>query len=363
MPRSLSPLTIGQHTARYPIVQGAMAVRVSGAGLAGAVANAGGVGVISSLGLGLVSPYFNVQPRRGNFFIANRLALADELQKARAISPSGIIGVNVLVATKDYPVLVQVAIEQGANLIITAAGVPLTLPEYTADNPDVALVPMVCGLEAVQTICQTWKQDYDRLPDAFIVENSKTVGGHIGTTCEDSNRGIESLIPQIQNYLQNQLGVNIPLIATGGIWDRADIDRMLALGARGVQVGTRFITTEECDADHRYKEFHLHAHPEDVVVVPSPVGKPARALRNAFTDQAVTSASNHQQRCVANCLERCLCRDNHKTYCVLQALSNAAMGDVDNGLVFSGANVGRAKRILSVAEVMAELTRQEAAIA
>jgi NAD(P)H-dependent flavin oxidoreductase YrpB (nitropropane dioxygenase family) len=357
-------LRIGQWIARYPIVQGAMAVRVSGASLAAAVANAGGVGIISSLGLGLNSPYFDTQPKRGNFFAANRLALIDELQKARVLSPAGTIGVNILVATKDYAVLAQTAAAHGANLIVTAAGVPLHLPAYTAAYPEVALVPMVCGLEAVQTICQTWQQQYNRLPDAFIVENSQAVGGHIGTTCEDFNSRIESLIPQIQAYLQHQLQVDIPLIAAGGIWDRADVDRMLALGASGVQVGTRFITTEECDADHRYKEFHLKARSEDVVVVPSPVGKPARALHNAFADKAIAASTNLERRCIANCLERCLCRDGKSTYCILQALTSAACGDTENGLIFSGANVGRAERIMSVAEVMAELIGvQEAVIA
>jgi NAD(P)H-dependent flavin oxidoreductase YrpB (nitropropane dioxygenase family) len=144
---------MGQHTAHYPIIQGAMAVRVSGAKLAGAVANAGGVGVISSLGLGLISPDFSAQPRRSNFFNANQPALINELQKARAISPDGIIGVNILIATRDYPVLAQTAAAHGANLIVTSAGLPLNLPAYTANSPDVALVPMVCGLEAVQFIC------------------------------------------------------------------------------------------------------------------------------------------------------------------------------------------------------------------
>ncbi|MBE9181472.1 nitronate monooxygenase [Oculatella sp. LEGE 06141] len=356
MLRSLPPLRIGQHTAHYPIVQGAMAVRVSGASLAGAVANAGGVGVISSLGLGLNSPYFGTRLRQGTFFIANQLALVDELQKARALSPDGMIGVNILVATKDYSVVARTAAANGANLIITAAGLPLHLPAYTASYPEVALVPMVCGLEAVQTICQTWQQQYDRLPDAFIVENSKAAGGHIGTTCEEFNSQIENVLPHIQNYLQNQLQVTIPLIAAGGIWERADVDRMLALGASGVQVGTRFITTEECDADRRYKEFHLNASSGDVVVVPSPVGKPARALRNAFAEKAIAASPDLERRCIANCLENCLCRDHRQSYCILQALAKAACGDVENGLVFSGANVGRAEQILSVAEVMAELT-------
>lgn len=375
-------LKIGTHLARYPIVQGAMAVRVSGGNLAGEVANAGGVGIISSLGLGLTSPHFHsfVQKgeksefdvasnhelelgtspkdtvRRSHFFAANQLALMGELHKARSISPDGIVGVNILVATKDYAVMAQTAAANGADLIITAAGLPLDLPEHTATYPDVALMPMVCGLDAVETICQTWWQRYRRFPDAFVVENSQAAGGHVGTTCETFDSKIEGLLPQIRGYLQHQLKIDIPLIAAGGVWDRSDVDRMLALGADGVQVGTRFITTEECDADRRYKAAHLAARLEDVMIVPSPVGKPARVLRNAFAQAAVTGALGLEKRCIANCLEACLCRDSRKTYCILQALARAANGDVENGLLFSGANVGRAARIMSVAEVMSELT-------
>ncbi|XGV96640.1 MAG: NAD(P)H-dependent flavin oxidoreductase [Leptolyngbya sp. BL-A-14] len=352
---TLPSLRLGMHIARYPIVQGAMAVRVSGAKLAGAVAQAGGVGVISSLGLGLHSPYFDPRSRHSDFFRANQLALIDELQAARAISPTGVIGVNILVATRDYPMLAQTAAANGANLIITGAGLPLSLPEYTAGYPDVALVPMVCGLDAVQTICQTWHQRYHRLPDGFIVEHSQAVGGHIGTTCESFDSRIEVLLPQVRAYLQKQWGAKIPLIAAGGIWDHQDVQRMWLIAADGVQVGTRFITTEECDADRRFKECYLDASPDEVVIVPSPVGKPARALYNAFAERAIAASPALDRRCIANCLESCLCRDTRKTYCILQALATAARGDVENGLLFSGANIGRATQITSVAAVMAEL--------
>jgi len=354
----LQPVRIGQHTARYPIVQGAMAVRVSGANLAGAVANAGGVGVIATLGIGLDSPYFD--KRKGkSFFTANKLALIDELSKARHISPDGVIGVNVLVATKDYSVLAQTAAAEGANLIITGAGLPLTLPEYTADYPDVALVPTVANVEDAKFLCQTWQSRYNRLPDALIVENCQMIGGHF-TQCEQVNSpgfSIAAVLEQLRDYLAKQVGVMIPLIVSGGICDRNDIDRMIQMGANAVQIGTRFITTLECDADPRYKQRHLQAHAANIVTIPSPVGKPSRALHNCFTEKVMTDASTLERRCIANCLEMCLCRDKGKTYCLLQALSQAARGDVDNGLIFSGTNVGKIKDIMSVAELMAELTR------
>ncbi|MBD2666102.1 hypothetical protein B6N60_01783 [Richelia sinica FACHB-800] len=354
----LHPLRIGNHIARYPIIQGAMAVRVSGAKLAGSVAQAGGVGVIASWGLGLHSPYFN-QRKRGGFFAANRLALKDELRKARAISPDGIIGVNVVVATKDYSVLAQTAAAEGANLIVTGAGLPLNLPEYTADYPDVALVPSVSSVETARLICQAWQSQYNRLPDGFIVENCQMVGGHF-SQCEQITLpgfSIKFVIAQLREYLEQELGVSIPLIISGGVWDHGDIEKMLGMGADGVQIGTRFITTEECDADERYKEFHLKATKEDIVTVPSPVGKPTRALRNQFAEQAIIGSSNLERRCIANCLESCLCRDTGKTYCILQALDQATQGNLEQGLIFSGANIGDTERIMSVSELMTELTQ------
>jgi nitronate monooxygenase len=363
MTHMLSPLQIGKHIVRFPIIQGGMAVRVSGANLAAAVANAGGVGTISSFGLGLNSSYFERQRRPRNFFAANRLALIDELKEARTISPKGIIGVNIFVATKDYAEIAQTAAAHGADAIVTAAGLPLNLPEYTADYPDVALVPIVPSVEAAQAICEAWQQ-YDRLPDAFIVENCKLVGGHFGSQCEPGNRqefSIAATISHLREYLTRQVGVRIPLIVAGGVWARKDIARMLAIGADGVQIGSRFIATTECDADPRYKEFHLNASPEDVIVVPSPVGKPGRALHNSFAEQAIAASPNLEQRCIANCLTACLCRDARTTYCILQALATAARGDVENGLVFSGANVGRAERMMSVAQLMVELTAPEKA--
>ncbi|HLO89246.1 MAG TPA: nitronate monooxygenase family protein [Nostocaceae cyanobacterium] len=357
MTHHLYPLQIGKHITRYPIIQAAMAVGVSGAKLAGAVANAGGVGVIASLGIGLNSPDFD-QRRRRSFFTANQLALKNELSKARAISPDGIIGVNVVVATRDYQELAQTAAAEGANLIITGAGLPLNLPEYTVDYPDVALVPSIANVQAAELICQTWQSRYHRLPDALIVENCQKVGGHFNQ-CEQINLpgfSIESVIAQLREFLLKQMGVKIPLIVTGGISDRSDIEEMLAIGADGVQIGTRFITTAECDADVRYKKFHLQAGPEDVVTVPSPVGKPSRALRNQFAEQAVIGSSQLERRCIANCLEDCLCRDKGKTYCLLQGLARAANGDVENGLIFSGAKVRSHEEIISVSELMAELT-------
>lgn len=363
MNRPLPQLHIGSHTTRYPIIQGGMGIRISGAHLAAAVANAGGIGVISAVVLGLNSPYFdrtqpNIRLRREQFFTANRLALIDEIKTARVLSPDGILGINAMVAVRDYETLVRTAAEQGINMIISGAGLPLQLPEYTADYPEVTLVPIVSSTRAARIICRKWERQYGRLPDALIVENPNSAGGHLGAKPEelgDRSLEAEQVIPELVTYLQQEVGQSIPVIAAGGVWDRADIDRMLALGASGVQMGTRFITTDECDADRRYKEFHLHASPEDIVIVASPVGMPGRALRNAFVEKAIANAPDLEKRCLASCLQACRCRDEQQDYCIVQALDRAARGDIENGLVFAGSNAGRAERIIPVAELIAEL--------
>lgn len=359
----LPSLQIGHHLARYPIIQGGMGIRISGARLAAAVANAGGIGVISAVALGLNSPYFdiaqpNVRKRREEFFEANRLALIDEIRQARTLSPTGILGINAMVAARDYETLVRTAAAEGINIIISGAGLPLQLPEYTAEYPEVALVPIVSSTRAARVICRKWERQCGRLPDALVVENPNSAGGHLGAKSEelgDVELDAEHVIPELLTYLQQDVKSVIPVIAAGGVWDRTDIDRMLALGASGVQIGTRFITTDECDADSRYKEFHLHARSQDVVIVPSPVGMPGRALHNAFVDQAIAGSPDLEKRCLLNCLHSCKCRDEQQYFCIVQALDKAARGDVEHGLVFSGSNAGRADRIVPVAELMAEL--------
>lgn len=340
-----------------------MGIRISGAHLAAAVANAGGIGVISAVALGLNSPYFDMaQPngrkRREQFFEANRLALIDEIREARRLSPNGILGINAMVAARDYETLVYTAAEQGVNLIISGAGLPLQLPEYTAEHAAVALVPIVSSTRAARIICRKWERQYGRLPDAFVVENPNSAGGHLGAKSEElGDRALdaEQVIPELVAYLQQEIGQAIPVIAAGGVWDRSDIDRMLALGASGVQIGTRFITTDECDADIRYKEFHLHARPDDVVLIPSPVGMPGRALHNAFVEKVMANSPDLGKQCLFNCLHACKCRDEQQSFCIIQVLDKAARGDIENGLVFSGSNAGRAERMMPVVELMAEL--------
>ncbi len=360
-------LTIGRHTVPYPIVQGGMGIRISGANLAAAVANAGGIGVISSVGLGYGTRYFDElkgQDLDGRFFEACRKALVDEIRKARALSPKGIIGVNSMVAARHHDALMRAIATEPIDLLIVGAGLPLNLPRLTEQAPDVALVPIVSSARAARVICRKWHQQYDRLPDGFVVENPRYAGGHLGATVEEINNpaflGDQALIEVVQ-FVRNELQQPIPVIAAGGIWDRADVERAIAAGASGVQLGTRFITTEECDAHPNYKAWHLQAQPEDVLLVPSPVGMPGRALRTPFVMDVLHHNVPRKSPCM-NCLHRCKYRDTGETYCILDALYRAATGDVANGLVFSGSNAGRSDRLSSVAEVMADLVGVPAAL-
>ena len=344
----LPSLKIGKYIGSYPIVQGGMGIGVSGANLASAVANAGGIGVIATMGLGLNSPYY----KKRRFFEANRLALIDEIRQARYLSPQGILGIDVMVAVNDYEILVKTGAESGIDLIISGMGIPFQLPEYTRDYPEVALVPIISTIETAQKICRHWEREYNRLPDAFIFKNPHSVGGHFDL---DSISDYKQVIAELVEYLDREVGKSIPLITAGGIWSRQDIDLALSLGAKGVQIGTRFITTDECDAHVNYKLFHLEANPEDIAIAPSPLGIPGRVLNNAFAKCAIAYDPNLEKRCVANCLKSCQCRDEGKTYCIIQALHKAAMGDVEHGLVFAGSGTGRGTTIMPVAELIQEL--------
>jgi len=359
---NLPTLSLGIHSVPYPVVQGGMGIRISGARLAAAVANAGGIGIISAVGLGWNSSYFDPterSPKRRTeqFFEANRLALIDELKKARELSPDGVIGINVMMAARDWETLVETAVAHGANLVIAGAGLPLSLPAHTQEHPDVALVPIVSSVRAAKIITRRWQKQYQRQPDGFVVESPKFAGGHLGASADaihDPAYSLEQVIPELVTYVQAEFETPVPVIAAGGVWDRGDVEHMLALGAGGVQVGTRFITTFECDADDHYKQAHLQAKSADVMLVPSPVGLPGRAIRNPFVDR-VMAREDVSEPCTANCLQACRCRDSRETYCIMKALNRAAAGDVDNGLIFSGAHAGRAQSLTSVEEVMKSL--------
>lgn len=352
--RSWPKLKIGKHEPRYPLIQGGMGVRISGPRLAGAVARAGGVGTIASVGLAVCSSLYDGT----NYFEVNKEVIRGDIALAKSIAPGGVVAVNAMVALTDYEDHVRSACEGGVDVIISGAGLPLRLPEVTAEYPDVALVPIVSSTKAARIINRRWEKHYGRLPDAFIVETPLYAGGHLGVTkpeqVDDEAFSLEQVVPELAAYLEEEVGVDIPVVAAGGIWDRGDMNRMFSLGARGVQMGTRFATTVEGDASQGFKDVLINAKDEDVVVIKSPVGIPGRALRTPFVEEYLAGRVKSKP-CFANCLSRCVYRNERKSFCIAQALVDAFRGNREEGLFFCGTNVSRITRMEKVDDIFREL--------
>lgn len=354
-------MRIGKHEVHFPLIQGGMAVRISGHRLAGNVARCGGIGLVATAGIGLNSPRY----KGDNYFAAEPLALKDELAKAYAIAPDGVIGTNCMVAVTDYAELVKASCEGGAKLIVSGAGLPMNLPELTADWPEVALVPIVSSVKAAELIARKWHKAYNRLPDAIVVEDPDTAGGHLGEKFENIGTGQYdqyATVRGIKAYFRDTWALEIPIIAAGGIWDRNDLLHALEQGADGVQMGTRFVCTEECDADDAFKRAYLECKQEDIGLLMSPAGLPGRALTaniEAIRDRDLEMTPF----CPTGCLRKCTYKSDGERFCIVHALDRAQRGDTETGLVFCGSNAWRATRIETVAEIFAELFHGELPLA
>ena len=343
-------LKIGDLEINPPIIQGGMGVRVSLANLASAVANEGCVGVIATPGIGKFLDYPDSE-----FIEVNKEGLRHEIRKARKQS-SGIIGVNVMVALSDYPNLVQTAVEENIDIVISGAGLPLDLPQY-AQGKDVKLVPVVSSARAFTIICSRWRKRYNRLPDAVLVEGVKA-GGHLGfhydDVVEDTTASLEELVCEIVP-IANSFTPKIPVIAAGGIYDGKDIDYFLKMGVSGVQLATRFVCTDECDVHDNFKQAYLNAAKEDVIIIKSPVGLPGRVIRNNFADRVMGG-----ERIPYHCKFKCLrsCNSKEAPYCIAEVLSNAADGKLDKSFAFAGSNVYRCNEIVTVKALIEQLTKE-----
>jgi nitronate monooxygenase len=350
-PTSLRPLAIGNKVAPLPIVQGGMGVGISLAGLASAVANVGGIGVIAAAGIGMYERDFY-----SNYLQANTRALRNEIRKAKLLT-GGILGLNIMVAFSNYGDLVRVGVEEGIDVIFSGAGLPMTLPQYVDANSRTKLVPIVSSGRAAALICKRWLTKYDYLPDAIVVEGPRA-GGHLGFSeaqIFDPAFALERLIPEVVEEAQafsNRYGKPIPVIAAGGIYTGADIRAIMALGADAVQMGTRFVATHECDANILFKKAYVDARPEDIVIIHSPVGMPGRAIRNAYIDD-VGEGIKKPYKCPYHCILTCDYKDS--PYCIAHALISAKRGRFRSGFAFAGANVHRVNEIVSVKELVASL--------
>jgi nitronate monooxygenase len=328
-----------------------MGVGVSLSGLASAVANEGGIGVIASTGIGMKEHDF-----RPNFLAANIRALRRELRKARTLT-NGVLGLNVMMASTNHGDLFRTAIEEEIDIIFSGAGLPLTLPSYLKGSSHTMLAPIVSSARAASLICRRWLHKYDYLPDAVVVEGPKA-GGPLGFAVEqidDPAFALEKLIPEVLEAVDSyssRYGKKIPVIAAGGIYTGHDIRSFLDMGASGVQLGTRFVATHECDADELFKQMYVRARPEDIVIINSPVGMPGRAIRNRFIDE-IQSGVKKPYRCPYHCLSTC--DSTNSPYCIARALVAAQKGKLEHGFAFAGANVHRITEIISVKALFAQL--------
>jgi nitronate monooxygenase len=347
-------LKIGDLVSRVPVIQGGMGIGISLSGLASAVANEGGVGVISAVLPGIDETDFSTNSRKSNIRI-----LKQEIRKARELT-KGILGVNIMVALTDYGDMVKTSLEEGVDIIFSGAGLPLDLPGYLKKGMKTKLVPIVSSGRAATILCKKWLAKFNYLPDAFVVEGP-AAGGHLGfkpDDLENSKFKLEHLVKdvvQAVKLFETKLKARIPVIAAGGIFSGRDIYKFLKMGASGVQMGTRFVATHECDADKAFKQALIDAGKEDLVVIKSPVGLPGRAVHNTFIDD-VESGKKKPFKCVYHCLKTC---DHTKsTYCIAMALASARKGKLNKGFAFAGKNAYRLKEIVSVKELFRSLLQE-----
>ncbi len=347
----MKALKIGNLCASVPIVQGGMGVGISLSGLASAVAAEGGVGVISSAGLGAIYNDYSKDYREASIW-----GLKQELRKAREVT-RGIIGVNVMVAMSNFADMVRTAVAERADIIFSGAGLPLSLPSFLTEGARTKLAPIVSSARAAAVLCRKWWSEYRYVPDAVVVEGPKA-GGHLGYKAEqigDERFALEALVPEIVAEVRAfgaEHDRHIPVIAGGGVYTGEDIYRIMALGADGVQMGTRFVTTDECDADPAFKQSYIDAAESDIEIIRSPVGMPGRAIRNSFLDR-VKEGLKRPKACPFDCIKTC--DVTHSPYCIMLALYNAFRGRLQNGYAFCGANAWRAEKIQSVRELIDSL--------
>ncbi|NJL58933.1 MAG: nitronate monooxygenase [Desulfobacteraceae bacterium] len=349
----LPQLQIGHFIARVPIIQGGMGIGVSLSGLASAVANEGGIGIIAGAMIGMSESDIVSNPKE-----ANIRALRREIRQARS-KTDGIIGVNIMVALTQYSELVTTAIEEKIDIIFSGAGLPLDLPKYLEGTTHTKLVPIVSSGRAAQVICKKWAR-YNYVPDGFVVEGPMA-GGHLGLKKEqiyDPNFSLEILVPEVIEAVrpfEEKHHRAIPVIAAGGIYTGADIYKFLKMGAAGVQMATRFVATHECDADMAFKQAFIDAKEEDITIIESPVGLPGRAIKNEFLD-AIKRGEKVPFTCPYHCITTC----DYKTspYCISRALINAKRGKLKHGFAFVGQNAYRVNRMMSVKELMDELKEE-----
>ena len=349
----LKALRIGDMIAKIPIIQGGMGVGISRSKLAGAVAAEGGIGIISTAQIGYDEENFENDQAE-----CNLRAIGKHIRCAKEIAGgNGLVGANIMVALKHYKEHVMAAVAAGADVIISGAGLPVKLPEYIGKACRTKIAPIVSSRRAADIILKMWARRYDRTADFIVIEGPKA-GGHLGFSNEelqnmeniDYDTEIKEIIGCTKEY-EKKYNTHIPVNFAGGIFDHYDIIHAIELGADGVQIASRFVATKECDASEEYKKAYIDAKEEDIKIIKSPVGMPGRAIRNEFIKR-VEKENQPVLKCY-NCMKKC--NPKEVPYCITKALVDAVNGDINNGLIFCGANVGRINEMTTVHELMEEL--------
>jgi len=348
-------LIIGDLKINPPIIQGGMGVRISLAKLASAVSNEGGVGTIATALIGGLKSRFSMDEHE----LADIKEVIDQIRKAKNLT-AGVLAVNIMVALTNYPALVRASAQEGINIVISGAGLPMSLPKLV-EGTKTKICPIVSSGRAADILCRNWIKKYNYVPDGLVVEGP-LAGGHLGFSFKELEN--ETTMPKLEDIVVEVVKVaqkygnehkrKIPVIAAGGVYDGADIARYLKLGASGVQMSTRFAATYECDAAEEFKQAYVKAKKEDIVIIHSPVGMPGRAIRNEFLEKA--KRGEIKFKCFYQCLKTC--NPGKSPYCIAEALINAAKGDSENGFVFAGSNAYRVDRIVSVKDLMKELVKE-----
>lgn len=354
--KGMPKLVIGELVAKLPIIQGGMGIGVSLSSLASAVGNAGGIGVISAAGMGFDRPSYKSNPIETSI-----QALKEEIIKAKQLT-KGVVGVNIMVALSNFADMVKTSISEKIDVIFAGAGLPLDLPAYLSEGVKTKLVPIISSARAAELIAKKWITKYNYAPDAFVVEGPMA-GGHLGyknENLEDPSYSLEEIIPQVVqavSQIEEQCGKKIPVIAGGGIYTGEDIYKFIQMGASGVQMGTRFVATEECDASIEFKQSYVDCKKEDIVIIKSPVGLPGRALKNSFVEES-EKGKKHPFSCPYHCIKTC--EHDKSPYCIALALLNAQKGNLKNGFAFIGQNGYRVTEITTVDKLMGTLKEEYA---
>jgi nitronate monooxygenase len=350
--KNMPKLCFGDLIADIPIVQGGMGVGISMSSLASAVANEGGIGVISAAEIGFIKNDFAKNPRK-----ANTAALEEEIKKAKSLT-NGIIGVNIMVAMTEFIDLIKSSIKAEADILFCGAGLPLTVPIEEIKKSGIKFAVIVSSAKAATLIFKYWDRHYGVIPDGVVVEGPKA-GGHLGFKYEQIDNPafeLDKITPPVIEAVkvyEEKYSKKIPIIAAGGIYTGEDIYKFIdIIGVDGVQMATRFVATHECDADIKFKEAYINCKKEDITIIKSPVGLPGRAIKNKFLED-VEEGKKQPFKCLWQCLKGC--EYTKAPYCITQALINAQKGKFAGGFAFAGSNAYKIDKIVSTKELIDEL--------